>query len=371
VKKIALLDLPAQHAAIREELAATLLRVLDGGRYVLGEEVEALEREIAAYSGARFAVGCASGSDALYLALRAAGVGAGDRVITTPFTFFATAGSISRLSAIPVFADIEERTFNLDATAVAEALQRHEGARAILPVHLYGGSADMDPIMALAAGHGCTVVEDGAQSIGAEYKGRRVNALGEVGCLSFFPTKNLGGLGDGGMLLTNREELAGTLRLLRVHGGADKYTHEMIGVNSRLDALQAAVLRVKLRHLEEWTSRRQENAALYHELLGGTTEVNLPQPAAYQTRHVWNQFVIRYRNRDGLREHLAENGVASEIYYPLPLHLQPCFRDLGYREGELPKAEKAAREVLALPVHPALDREEIERTCELIRSFGG
>jgi len=369
VKNVSLLDLPAQHAAIREELAATLLRVLDSGKYVLGEEVEALEREVGAYCGARFAIGCASGSDAVYLALQAAGIGSGDRVITTPFTFFSTASAITRLGATPVFSDIEETTFNLDPGLLAETLGRLQDVRAILPVHLFGGSADMDPILALAASHGCTVIEDGAQAIGAEYEGRRVNAVGDIGCLSFFPTKNLGGFGDGGMLLTNREETAESLRLLRVHGSRDNYRHEVVGINSRLDALQAAVLRVKLRSLDEWTARRQENTALYRELLAQTPGVVLPLPGPYQTRHVWNQFVIRHPDRDGLQRFLTENGVAVAVYYPLPLHLQPCFRELGYSEGELPVAEKAAREVLALPVHPALETDQIERVCDLIRSF--
>jgi len=366
---VPLLNLPAQHASIREELVAALLRVLDSGRYVLGEEVELLEREVAAYAGARFGIGCASGSDALYLALWAAGVKAGVRVITTPFTFFATASAITRLGAAPVFSDIDKRTFNLDTAALAETFKRHDTVRALLPVHLYGGSADMDPILSIAREHGCRVIEDGAQSIGAEYKGRPVNTWGKIGCLSFFPTKNLGGLGEGGMLLTDDEELAASLRLLRVHGSRDKYRHEVVGINSRLDALQAAVLRVKLRHLDEWTARRQANAALYHKLLADTPEVVLPRPEPYQTRHVWNQFVIRHAERDRLRQYLAENGVGVEVYYPLPLHLQPCFREFGYREGDFPEAEKAAREVLALPVHPALERSQIERVCELIRSF--
>jgi dTDP-4-amino-4,6-dideoxygalactose transaminase len=366
---VPLLDLPAQHASLREELAVALLRVLDSGRYVLGEEVERLEIEVAAYCGARFAVGCASGSDAILLALQAAGATAGDRVITTPFTFFSTASAITRLGATPVFSDIEKDTFNLDPDKLADTLRRHEGVRALLPVHLYGGSADMDPILALARDHGCRVIGDAAQAIGAEYKGRPVNTWGDVGCLSFFPTKNLGGLGDGGMLLTDDEGLAGSLRLLRIHGSRDKYRHEVVGINSRLDALQAAVLRVKLRQLDEWTACRQRNAATYQELLADAPHVVLPKPEAYQTRHVWNQFVIRHPERDRLRQHLSENGIGVEVYYPLPLHLQPCFRDLGFREGELPAAEKAAREVLALPVHPALERSQIERVCELIRSF--
>lgn len=372
MEPIPLLDLAALHAEIRDELQEALLRVADSGRYVLGEEVSALEQEVAAYSEARHAVGCASGSDALYLALRALGVGPGDRVLTSPFTFFATAGAISRAGATPVFADIDPATFNLDAERLGEALARHAPVRAVIPVHLYGGSADMDPILEAARAHGCAVIEDGAQAIGAEYKGRRVNALGEAGCLSFFPSKNLGALGEGGMVLTNDAGFAETLRLLRVHGSRDKYRHELIGINSRLDALQAALLRVKFRHLDGWTARRQRNAALYRDLLGGRDlPVALPEPAPYQSRHVFNQFVIRCAERDRLRAYLAEHGVGTEVYYPIPLHLQPCYRDLGYREGELPESERAAREVLALPVHPALRRDQIERVAGLIAAFYG
>jgi dTDP-4-amino-4,6-dideoxygalactose transaminase len=372
VESIPLLDLAALHAEIRGELHEALLRVTDAGRYVLGEEVTLLEREIADYSGARYAVACASGSDALYLALRAAGVGPGHRVVTSPFTFFATAGAVTRAGATPVFADIDPATFNLDPAAAAEALERHEPVRALIPVHLYGGSADLDPIREVARIRGCAVIEDGAQAIGAEYKGRRVNALGEAGCLSFFPSKNLGALGEGGMVLTNDAGLAETVRLLRVHGSRDKYRHELVGVNSRLDELQAALLRVKLRHLDLWTARRQQNAQLYRQLLGERElPVVLPEPAPYQSRHVFHQFVIRSRERDRLRAYLAEHGVGTEVYYPIPLHLQPCYRDLGYREGELPESERAAREVLALPVHPALRRDQIERVAELIAAFYG
>jgi len=346
------------------------MRVADSGRYVLGEEVARLEAEIAAYCGARYAVGCASGSDALYLALRALGVGPGDRVLTSPFTFFATAGAISRAGARPVFADIDPATFNLDPAAAAAALERYAPVRALIPVHLYGGSADLDPICEIARIHGCAVIEDGAQAIGAEYKGRRVNSLGAAACLSFFPSKNLGALGDGGMVLTNDARLAETVRLLRVHGSRDTYRHELIGVNSRLDELQAALLRVKLKRLDDWTERRQRHAELYRRLLGELPIV-LPEPAPYQSRHVFHQFVIRTRERDRLRAYLAEHGVGTQVYYPIPLHLQPCYRDLGYREGELPESERAAREVLALPIHPALRRDQIERVAELIGAFYG
>lgn len=370
MKPIPLLDLEALHREIRDELVETLIRVTDSGRYVLGEEVSKLEEAIAGYCGARFAVGCASGSDALYLALRALGIGPGDRVVTTPFTFFATAGAISRAGATPLFADIDARTFNLDPESLAEVLRREPGARAVIAVHLFGGSADLAPILGEARRHGCVVIEDGAQAIGAEYAGRRVNALGEAGCLSFFPSKNLGALGDAGMVLTNDAALAETVASLRVHGSKDKYRHEAIGVNSRLDALQAAVLRTKLKHLDDWTARRQKNARLYWEMLGGeAAPVLLPRPAPYQTRHVFNQYVIRCPRRDELKSFLASRGVGTEVYYPIPLHLQPCYRHLGYERGAFPESERAAAEVLALPVHPALAEAEVARVAELIRSF--
>jgi dTDP-4-amino-4,6-dideoxygalactose transaminase len=370
VNPIPLLDLEALHREIRDELVQTLIRVADSGRYVLGEEVSQLEEAIAGYCGARFAVGCASGSDALYLALRALGIGPGDSVVTTPFTFFATAGAVSRAGATPVFADIDPRTFNLDPESLAEVLRRKPGARAVIAVHLFGGSADMAPILREARRHGCAVIEDGAQAIGAEYAGRRVNALADAGCLSFFPSKNLGALGDAGMVLTGDAALAETVATLRVHGSKDKYRHEAIGVNSRLDALQAAVLRTKLKHLDDWTARRQKNARLYGEILGGeAAPVVLPQPAPYQTRHVFNQFVIRCPRRDELKSFLAGHGVGTEVYYPIPLHLQPCYRHLGYEPGAFPESERAAAEVLALPVHPALPEGAVERVAELIRAF--
>ncbi len=372
MKQISFLDIPSLHAEFREELLAKLTEVVDSGQFILGEEVRRLEEEVAAYCGAGHAIGCASGSDALYLTLRALDIGPGDRVITTPFTFFATAGSISETGAEPLFVDIDPETFNLDSEALPRALADQKRVRAVIPVHLYGGSADMDPILAVSNDYGCPVIEDGAQAIGAEYKGRRVNGLGLAGCLSFFPSKNLGGLGDGGMVTTNDPQMVRKLRLLRVHGGGGGYRHEVIGINSRLDTLQAAALRVKLPRLDAWTRQRRENAAAYRELLGDAgLPVRMPVPAAYQTRHVYNQFVIRCSRRDELKVYLAEKGIATAIYYPVPLHLQECYRFLGYREGAFPESEKAAREVLALPVHPALARGDIEYVCESIRSFYG
>jgi dTDP-4-amino-4,6-dideoxygalactose transaminase len=304
------------------------------------------------------------------LALLGLGLGAGDGVITTPFSFFATAGSISRAGATPVFVDIEPDTFNLDPDRLAEAVRAHSRVKAIIPVHLYGGCADMDPIMVLSRERGWAVIEDGAQSIGAEYKGRKAQSIGDAGCISFFPSKNLGCFGDGGMIMTNDETLAKKLAALRLHGATKKYHHEWIGTNSRLDTVQAAVLKVKLRYVDAWTEGRRKNVERYREILGGLgLPLVLPVEKPYQTRHVYNQFVIRCAQRDRLQAYLKEHGVGTEIYYPLPLHLQPCYKSLGYQEGDFPVSEQAAREVLALPVHAGLQPGDLEYTCDLIRGF--
>jgi len=369
-KKVPLLDLRALHQPIREEVLAALARVVDSNAFILGEEVKQIEKSIAAYCRVPYAIGCASGSDALLLALMAAGVQHGDAVVTTPFTFFATAGSIVRAGATPVFVDVDPATFNLDPRALAETMRGAPRAKAVIPVHLYGGCADMDPILEIARSRGAMVIEDGAQSIGAEYKGRAAQSIGDIGCISFFPSKNLGGFGDGGMLLTRDEGHARKLAALRVHGAPKKYFHEWVGINSRLDSLQAAVLRVKLQYLDQETAGRNKNADRYRGNLGDAAlPIVLPQPASYQTRHVYNQFVIRAPRRDQLKSYLQENGVGSEIYYPLALHLQECFRDLGYREGDFPESEKAASEVLALPVHSALTEEDVDYVCRQIRGF--
>jgi dTDP-4-amino-4,6-dideoxygalactose transaminase len=369
-RKIPLLDMRALHQPIRDEVLAALTRVIDSNAFIMGEDVKQLEKSLAQYCHVPYAIGCASGSDALLLALMAAGVGHGDAVLTTPFTFFATAGSIVRAGATPAFVDIDPATYNIDPQGLAEAIRRTPRAKAIMPVHLYGGSADMDPIMEIARARGSVVIEDGAQSIGAEYKGRRAQSIGDIGCISFFPSKNLGGFGDGGMVLTQDEGHARKLAALRVHGAPKKYFHEWVGVNSRLDSLQAAVLRVKLQYLDAESAGRQKNADRYRENLAGAgLPIGLPQPASYQTRHVYNQFVIRAPRRDQLKAYLQENGVGSEIYYPLSLHQQACFRDLGYREGDFPESEKAAREVLALPVHSALADQDVDYVCQQIRAF--
>ena len=369
-KKVSLLDMKALHRPMRDEILAEVTRVIDSNAFIMGEDVKQLEKSIALYSGVPYAIGCASGSDALLLALMAAGVGHGDAVLTTPFTFFATAGSIVRAGATPVFVDIDPATYNIDPRQLEETLRRTPRAKAVMPVHLYGGCADMDPIMDMARSRGCVVIEDGAQAIGAEYHGRRAQSIGDIGCISFFPSKNLGGFGDGGMVMSKDEATAKKLAALRVHGAAKKYFHDWVGINSRLDSLQAAVLRVKLKYLDAETAGRQKNADRYREILGAAgLPLVLPQPAPYQTRHVYNQFIIRSRRRDELKAWLQENGVGTEIYYPLSLHQQVCFQDLGYRQGDFPESERASREVLALPVHSAMPDQDIEYVCEMIRAF--
>jgi dTDP-4-amino-4,6-dideoxygalactose transaminase len=369
-KQVPLLDLRAQHQGIRDEVLAEIVRVVDSQKFIMGEDVQKLEAEIASYCQAKHAIGCASGSDALALALMALEIGRGDEVLTTPYSFFATAGAISRVGATPVFMDVEESTFNIDAGRVAEMLASRPRIRAIIPVHLFGGCADMDPICAAAAQRGIPVIEDAAQSIGSEYKGRRAGSIGHIGCFSFFPSKNLGCYGDGGMLSTNDAPLAARLAALRVHGGTRKYLHQWIGINSRLDALQAAVLRVKLRHLDDWSAGRQRNAERYRAQFSKLSVPVIPAvPASYQTRHIYNQFVIRCSRRDALQAFLKQQGIGSEVYYPLPLHLQPCYADLGYKQGDFPVSEKLAAESLALPIYGELVADDIDHVCETIRSF--
>lgn len=368
-RSIPLLDLAALHAPLRDEVMAAIARVVDSQKFIMGSEVKELEQSIAGYSGTRFAVGCASGSDAVFLALLAAGIEPGDRVATTPYTFFATAGAITRAGATPVFVDIDPVTYNIDPKLLARTLAETPGVRAVIPVHLFGGCADMDPILEAAGAHRCLVIEDGAQAIGAEYEGRKAQSMGDIGCISFFPSKNLGGFGDGGMVLTNDEALAKKLAALRVHGSVKKYFHEWVGINSRLDTLQAAVLKVKFRYLDTWTAGRQANAKRYRELLAAIPQIGLPEVASYQTRHVFNQFVIRSAARDRLQAFLKENGVSTEVYYPAPMHLQPCYRSLGYREGDFPESERAAKQTLAIPIHSALDDADLTYISELIGEF--
>ncbi len=364
-RAIPLLDLRRQFDPIREEVMREVERVIESQRFILGEDVDRFERNFASYCGTAHAIGCASGTDALELALLALDIGPGDEVLTVPYSFFATAGAILTVGAKPVFVDVEPDTFNLDVTKLKAALAAHPKVKAILPVHLYGACADMDAI--LDAAGPIPVIEDAAQSVGAGYKGRRAGSVGKVGCFSFFPTKNLGAFGDGGMLTTDDEALAQKLKALRVHGSIAKYIHQWPGKNSRLDALQAAVLDVKLRYLDAWSAGRQRNAALYRECLAAA-DVILPQPAAYQTRHIYNQFVIRVKKRDELRAWLAEQGVGTEIYYPRALHLQPALEQFGFKEGDFPVSEQLSKETLALPIFAELAEEEIRAVSELIVS---
>jgi len=369
VRAIPLLDLTRQYHPLRDAIQAALTRVIESQRFILGTQVEHFEQRFAAYCGARFGIGCASGTDALQLALMAADIGPGDQVLTVPFSFFATVGAIMSVGARPVFVDVEPESFNLDIHQLGQALATHPSIKAILPVHLYGGCADMGPIMEQAAAHGIPVIEDAAQAVGAEWRGQRAGSIGTIGCFSFFPTKNLGAFGDGGMLTTNDEDLARKLKALRVHGSLEKYVHQWAGMNSRLDALQAAVLDVKLDYLDGWNCARQRNAALYRELLSGVVTIPAAQP--YQTSHVFNQFVIRCERRDELRAFLAESGVGTEIYYPLPLHLQPALAGYGYKAGDFPVSEQLAQEVLALPIFAELSEEEIATVAGLICEFYG
>ncbi len=370
MRHVPLLDLAAQHAPIREEILAELIPLIDSQRFIMGPAVGELECKIAGYTESKFAIGCASGSDALLLAWMALELGPGDKVITTPYSFFATAGSLARIGVEPVFVDIDPVTFNMDPNQVEDAFHRHQDIWAIQPVHLFGGCADMDPLLELGQKHGAVVVEDAAQAIGAEYKGRRCGAIGAMGCFSFYPGKNLGAYGDAGIVTTNDPELAGLLAKLRLHGGRDKYYHELVGINSRIDTLQAAVLKVKMGHLDAWTLRRQENAARYLKLFSALDlPIQLPVIAPYQTRHVFNQFTIQCERRDELKAHLTARGVGSEIYYPLPLHLQECFADLGYAAGDLPVSERLAQRALSLPVYPELSEEDQDYVVSVVAEF--
>ena len=367
---IPLISLKDQFAPLRQQMRAAIDRVMDTQQFVLGAEVKSLEEEIARYSNTKHAVGCASGSDALLLALMALDIKAGDEVITTPFTFFATGGAIVRLGARPVFVDIDARTYNIDPARVEAAITPR--TRALMPVHVYGQCADMDPLMEISARSGIPIIEDAAQAIGAEDRGRRAGSIGLLGCFSFYPTKNLGGAGDGGMILTNDELLAERLRALRVHGGLTEYLHKEVGINSRLDSLQAAVLRVKLPHLDEWSNERRRKANQYNEFFSKATlsyEVITPfiRPDG---RHIFHQYVVRVPNhRDALMVHLNQSGIGTKIYYPVPLHLQECFRYLGYQEGNFPESERAARETFALPVYPELTDEQQRYIVDSFKSF--
>ena len=368
--KVPLLDLKEQNEALRPEIEAALGRVLDTNGFILGGEVAELECELAGYCGTKYAIGCASGSDAILLALMALDVGPGDEVITTPYSFFATVSAITRLGATAVFVDIDPVTYNLDVKQVEARVTAQ--TKAIEPVHLYGQCADMAELREISDRHGIPLVEDAAQAIGAEEDGVRAGAMGAIGAFSFYPSKNLGGMGDGGFMTTNDDALAKKLLALRVHGSEVKYYHKYVGLNSRLDGFQGAVLRVKLPHLDRWTEMRRTNAERYLQLFtdaGLTEQVTLPveRPAA---KHIYNQYVIRTAGRrDELRQFLTEKGIGTDIYYPVPLHLQECFAYLGYRAGDLPEAERAALETLALPIYPELTADQQAYVVDSIREF--
>src|SRR5215469_9248011 len=384
--QVPLLDLKPQYLPLAAEIQAAIARVCASQYFILGPAVRELEASVAAYCQCRHGIGVSSGTDALLLALMALGIGAGDAVVTSPFTFFATAGTIARTGARPLFCDIDPLTFNLSPTAVAELLERqceqragelvHRSSgtrvRAIMPVHLYGQLAEMAPLMETARRYGLKVIEDAAQAIGAaDAQQRRAGSFGDVGCLSFFPTKNLGAFGDAGMCVTNDAALAERMAVLRVHGGKPKYYHALIGGNFRIDELQAAVLNVKLPHLDAWSAARQRNAAFYDRAfaaagLGEALKTPMPAPAG---RHIYNQYVIRACDRDPLRQHLAERGVGTEIYYPVPLHLQQCFAYLEHRAGDFPEAERAARETLALPIYPELTERQLQYVVDTIADY--
>ena len=366
---VPLLDIGAQHAPIRDALLAAMTRVLDSNRFIMGAEVEALERELADTAGVAEAIGVSSGTDALLVALMALGIGPGDEVITSTYSFFASAAAITRLGATPVLVDIHPDTFNIDPTAVAAAVTPR--TRAVIPVHLFGQPADLHPIINTSVQSGIAVVEDAAQAIGATYDGHQVGSLGALGCLSFFPSKNLGAIGDAGMVTTMSADLGRAVRGLRNHGMEPKYFHRVVGGNFRLDALQAAVLRVKLPYLDQWTKARQRNAARYRALFAATQLcdiVRAPVEAAGRT-HIYNQFVIRVPDRDRLRAHLEVKGIGTEVYYPVPFHLQECFAHLGYRAGAFPEAEAAARESLALPIYGELSEAQQAAVVDAIASF--
>jgi dTDP-4-amino-4,6-dideoxygalactose transaminase len=368
---VPLCDLNLQYRGIRAEVEAAVLRVLAGGQVILGPEVAAFEREAADYCGAAHGVGCASGTDAISLALHALEIGPGDEVILPPFTFFATVGCVLRAGATPVFADIDPVTYNIDPDQVAACVTPR--TRAIMPVHLYGQCAEMEPVWKVAADHGLIVVEDAAQAIGAEYEGKRTGTLGGIACFSFYPSKNLGTYGDAGLVTTNDPEWASRMAALRVHGMEPKYYHKYLGWNARIDAIHAAILRVKLPHLENWTEQRRQAAARYDALI----EANhlhhfLRRPTvAAGRRHVFNQYVVRVpgKDRDALMQHLKQNGVACEVYYPVPLHLQECVRNLGYRPGDFPVSEEACRGVLALPMFPEITPAQQQRVIDVCAAY--
>jgi len=365
--KVPMMELTEQYEQLQDEILGAIARVMKKGQFILGEEVRQLERDVAAYCRVPYGVGVASGSDALHISLLACGVGEGDEVIVPAFTFFATAGAVARCGARPVFVDIDPRTYNIDAGKIEEVVTSR--TKAIIPVHLYGQCADMDPILDIASRHSLAVIEDAAQAIGARYKGRSVGESGTTACLSFFPTKNLGAYGDGGMIVCRDGELAEKMRVLRAHGSKPKYYHHVLGYNSRLDELQAAILNVKLKYLDQWADARRNVALAYTERLERLGEFITVPHIEPQNEHVFHQYTIRAKNRDRLKQYLKERGVDTMVYYPKPLHLQPVFAELGYKPGDLPETERACEEVLSLPMYPELDEARIDYVAETIARF--
>jgi len=374
--KVPFFDLTAQFKSIEAEIKSALDEVFKTQQFILGPPIQALEEKIAQYCRTRYAMGVASGSDALVLSLMALGIGAGDEVLLPPFTFFATAGSVSHLGAIPVFVDIDPETFNIDPSKIEEKITSK--TKAILPVHLFGQCTDMDPLLQIAKTKKLFIIEDAAQALGAEYKpksgseGRRAGQIGNLGCFSFYPTKNLGAFGDAGMVVTDQPDFSEKVRLLRVHGSQPKYFHKSIGINSRLDTMQAAILLVKFKYLEKWTLERQKKAEryqlLFQDALSSVNGLRLPT-IQYQNRHIFHQYVIRAPERDRLKKYLAEEGIGTDIYYPLPLHLQECFSFLKYKRGDFPNSERAAEEVLALPIYPELPEDHQTLVVDRIKAF--
>ncbi len=373
--KVPLLDLRAQYRTIREEILKVTEEVYESQYFILGPHVETLEKRVAEYCATKFAVGVSSGSDALLISLMAANVGPADKVITSPYTFFATAGSIARTGARPVFVDIDPETYNILPQGIENVLADMSAAerarvKAVMPVHLYGQCADMEPILQTAEKYNLFVIEDAAQAIGAEYRGKRAGSLGDFGCFSFFPSKNLGAFGDGGIVTAGSEKLYDQLKILRVHGSRPKYYHKFIGGNFRLDALQAAVVSVKLKHLDDWSHRRQENAKKYRALFAEAGLDGIQLPKEKENRHIYNQFIIRVpEKRDQLRQFLQQEGVGTEVYYPVPLHLQECFAYLNYKKGDCPVSEYAATHTLALPIYPELTDDQQAYVVEKIKEF--
>jgi len=364
-QSVPLLDLTAQFRSIEPEIREAMDRVVTSGRFIQGPEVVEFEKEVGAYCRVPHAIACASGTDALILAMRALGVGPGDEVVTPAYSFLASASAIALVGGTPVFVDIEPDTYNIDLAKLEGALTPR--TKAVIVVHLFGQCANLDTVKTICERRGVPLVEDAAQAIGAEWNGKRAGSVGDIGCFSFFPSKNLGAFGDGGLVVSTRAELGDKLRLLREHGARPKYNHIELGMNSRLDALQAAILRVKLRHLENWTEGRRRNADLYRERLAGAA-VGLPV-ARPEARHIYNQFVIRSTKREELRAHLAAAGVGTEIYYPKPMHTQPCFASLGHTEGDFPVSEAASRETLAVPIYPELTKDQIAYVADRVREF--